>query len=159
MRSIALLVFSVLATASAASKALAPDHADPVAEATAVCIRALDFTQGDAASLVDARSRFTAEGWARFMKKLDGWLDSKGAANFSSRFLASGPALDVRRHDGMAELTLPGVLEQESRNAFGGVSTTRYRAEIDVQFAEATHLVTQLKQRTCGGAGSHASCR
>ena len=128
-------------------------------EATAVCLRALAFGQGDAASLLDAKSRFTVAGWAEFMKKLGGWQDEKGATTFTSRFIPSGPALDVRRHDGMVDLTIPGVLAQQNRNPYGGVSTMKYRVEIDLQLVEATRKVTHLKQRTCGGAGSNLSCR
>lgn len=159
MRAIAALLLAAFVTSPAYSTQPVQAPADPVQDATAVCIRALAFTQGDPASLLDAKSRFTREGWAEFMKKLDGWQDAKGAATFTSRFTPSGPALDVRRHDGLIDLTLPGVLEQESRNPYGGVSVTRYRAEIDLQLAEATRKVTHLKQRTCGGAGSHPSCR
>lgn len=159
MRSIAALLLAAFVTSHAYSTQPAQEQANLVQDATAVCIRALAFTRGDTATLLDAKNRFTREGWAEFMKKLDGWLEAKGAATFTSRFVPSGPALDVQRHDGVLDLTLPGVLEQESRNPYGGVSVTRYRAEIDLQLAEATRKVTHLKQRTCGGAGSHRSCR
>lgn len=159
MRSIATVLLAAFVTQQAFSSEPVPGQATPVQEATAVCVRALAFDQGDSASLLDVKDRFSAEGWAGFMKKLDGWLDGKGAATFTSRFVPSGPVLDVRRHDGVVDLTIPGVLEQQSHNAYGGVSTTKYRAEIDLQLAEATRKVTHLKQRTCGGAGSHPSCR
>ncbi|HET6432680.1 hypothetical protein [Dyella sp.] len=152
------IVILLLAVSGACAAAPVPDQPARVREATAICLDALDFAQGDVASLLDAKSRFTAQGWAEFMKKLQGWQDDKGAPTFSSRFVPSGAALDVRRHDGVLDLTLPGVLEQTSRNPYGGVSVTKYRAEIDVQFAESTRTVTHLKQRTCGGAGSHPSC-
>lgn len=159
MRSIPMLLLAAFVTMPSFAREPAQEQAKLVQEATAVCLRALQFTQGDPASLIDAKSRFTAAGWAEFMKKLDGWQDEKGAATFTSRFVPSGPALDVRQHDGVLDLTLPGVLEQESRNPYGGVSTTRYRAEIDLQLAVASRKVTHLKQRTCGGARSHPSCR
>lgn len=159
MRSIAIVFAAAFLSARACAGQPLPDQAGLVQEATAVCIQTLQFAQGDKASLLDAKGHFTPEGWAQFMEKLQGWQDDRGAATFTSRFAPSGPALDVRRHDGVVYLTIPGVLEQESRNAYGGVSTTRYRAEVELQFAEATHKVTRLKQRTCGGAGSHLSCR
>ena len=159
MHSIAILFLASFVTLPSLAKEAARESAELMQDATAVCIRALEFTQGDSASLLDAKSRFTAEGWSEFMKKLQGWQDEKGAATFTSRFVPSGPALDVREHDGLVDLTIPGVLEQESRNPYGGVSVTKYRAEIDLQLAEATRKVTHLKQRTCGGAGSHTSCR
>ena len=159
MRSIAIVFAAAFLAASACAGQPHPDQAGLVQEATAVCIQALQFAQGDKASLLDARDHFTPEGWDQFMEKLRGWQDDGGAATYTSSFVPSGPALDVRWHDGVVDLTIPGVLEQESRNAYGGVSTTRYRAEVELQFAEGTHKVTHLKQRTCGGAGSHLSCR
>lgn len=159
MRSIAIFVLGAFLTSQSLAQELDRDQTRLVQEATAVSLHALQFTQGDPVSLLDAKSEFTTGGWAEFMKKLDGWQDEAGAATYSSRFIPSGPALDVRRHDGVVDLTIPGVLEQESRNPYGGVSTTKYRAEIDLQIAEASGKLTHLKQRTCGGAGSHPSCR
>jgi len=159
MRCFAVLVFATFLTAQSIAQESAPDQTKLVQEATTISLRALQFTQGDLASLLDAKSQLTTAGWAEFMKKLEGWQDEKGAATFSSRLVPSGPALDVRRHDGLIDLTIPGVLEQESRNAYGGVSTTRYRAEVDVQYAESLRKVVHLKQHTCGGARSHLSCR
>ena len=159
MRRFAVLVFATFLTAQSMAQESAPDQTQLVQEATTISLRALQFTQRDLASLLDAKSQFTTAGWAEFMKKLEGWQDEKGAATFSSRLVPSGPALDVRRHDGVVDLTIPGVLEQESRNAYGGVSTARYRAEVDVQFDEGSRKVVHLKQHTCGGAKSHPSCR
>ncbi|MGN2248120.1 hypothetical protein ACFWZ3_15675 [Frateuria sp. GZRR35] len=159
MRFTASIVLAAFVTSQSFAQELARDQAKLVQQATTVSLRALQFTQGDLASLLDAKSQFTPGGWAEFMKKLDGWQDETGAATFSSRFVPSGPALDVRRHDGVVDLTIPGVLEQENRNPYGGVSTTKYRAEIDLRLAEALGKITHLKQRTCGSAGSHPSCR
>lgn len=157
MRSLVALLAAVLAM-----PALSNPPADPAQleqHATAAGHRALEFTQGDLASLLDAQKDFTPEGWTDFRSKLEGWLDGKGATTFSSSFAASGPAVDVRRSDGVLFLTIPGVLKHESRNPHGGVSVTRYRAEIDVQLAEASRKVVRLKQRTCGGANTQSSCR
>lgn len=159
MRCYAVLVFATFLTAQSMAQEPAPDQAALVQEATTISLRALQFNQGDLPSLLDAKSQFTTAGWTEFMKKLEGWQDEKGAATFSSRLVPSGPALDVRRHDGLIDLTIPGVLEQENRNAYGGVSTTRYRAEVDVQFAEDSRKVVHLKQHMCGGAKSRPSCR
>lgn len=159
MRLIAIFVLAAFVIPRSFAQEPAQDQAKLVQEATAVSLRALQFNQGDLASLLDAKSEFTEEAWAGFLKKLEGWRDEKGAAAFTSRFVPSGPALAVRRHDGVVDMTLPGILEQESRNAYGGVSTMKYRAEIDLQLAEGSRKITRLKQRTCGGAGSHPSCR
>ena len=92
-------------------------------------IRALNFKQGDLASLMDAREDFTPEGWARFMKSLAGFLDEKGAPKFTSEFIASGSASWVGRVNGMVQLTIPGRLIQ-TQNAS---RTTYERTRIDVQ--------------------------
>lgn len=159
MRSIAILFLAVFASSQLSAHEPSADQAQLVSEATAICARALEFAQGDRASLVDAKAQFSAEGWAQFTKRLNGWRDDEGAPTFTSHFRPSGPALDVRQHDGVVDLTIPGVLEQENRNPYGGVSRTKYRSEIDIEIAAATRKVTRLNQRTCGGAGSHPSCR
>ena len=93
------------------------------------------------------------------MKKLNGWLDEKGAPKFSSNFSPSGNALDIHQEEGAVRLTIPGILKQESRNEFGGVSTTAYRVEIDIQLGGKPVKIERLEQRTCGGAKTKASCR
>jgi len=127
--------------------------------AEGAALKALDFAQGDLASLLDAKGDFTAKGWDEFMKKLEGWLNPDGAPKFSSSFVQSGDALDIHEERGVLYLTVPGVLRQEVRNAHGGVSATAYRAEIDVQFAERLLKIERLTQRTCGGAKTKMSCR
>ncbi len=122
-------------------------------------IRALDFIQGDITSLMDAQDDFVPKGWNEFMKDMDGWLDDKGAPKFSSNFIPSGKALDISGENGMLRLTIPGILKQQSQNAFGGVSTTTYRAEIDVQMGGNPVKIEHLEQRTCGGASTVTSCR
>jgi hypothetical protein len=120
---------------------------------------ALDFRQGDLASLLDARPLFTESGWADFMKRLAGSLDPSGAATFTSTFTPSGPAMAARQGSSDLAVTVPGVLKHESRNPHGGVSTTSYRAEIDIRVAPGPLRVDLLVQRTCGGATTRSSCR
>ncbi len=124
-----------------------------------VVVRALNHRQGDIASMTDAKEDFTASGWSAFMKQMQGWLDENGAPTFTSRFTPSGPPLDISSVQGVVRLTVPGVLEHEYRNANGGVSTTSYRAEVDVEASRNPTKIEHLKQRTCGGASTIASCR
>lgn len=159
MRSFMFLLFAVVLATRAYASDPSGERAKLVQRATAVGMRALNFQQGDLPSLLDAQKDFTPEGWAEFTAKLKGWLDQNGATTFSSAFVPSSPAVDVRRGDGVLYLTMPGVLQHESKNQFGGVSTTRYRAEIDIQLSETSQKVLHLQQRTCGGARAHASCR
>lgn len=158
-----LVFFVALSISGAVSAQISPagtkSQAAAVHYAEKASLRALDFTQGDIESLLDARNDFTPEGWTEFMKKLDGWLDDKGAPKLSSNFSPSGEALDVRRKSGEFRLTIPGILKQESRNQFGGVSTTAYRAEIDVQLSGKPMKIEHMIQRTCGGANTVTSCR
>ena len=92
-------------------------------------IRALDFKQGDLASLTDARKDFTPEGWTAFMKSLDGFLDVNGAPKFSSEFIASGNASWSGQANGMRRVSIPGGLIQTQN----GSRTIYERVRIDVQ--------------------------
>lgn len=122
-------------------------------------VRALDYGQGDKVSLADARDDFTASGWSDFIDGLKGWLDEEGAPIYSSKFTPSGPAVDIRYVNGAVRLTLPGLLVQQARNTHGGVSTTSYRVEIDIEASVNPIKIKRLSQRTCGGASAAASCR
>jgi hypothetical protein len=158
-----IVAFAVLLSNRSASAQTAPadlnDQAAVVRYAEGAGLRALNFVQGNRMSLVDAQDDFTAQGWSEFMKKLDGWLDDKGAPKFSSNFSPSGKALDIRQGEGVLRLTIPGILKQENRNEFGGVSSTTYRVEIDIQLGGQPVKIERLEQKTCGGAKTVASCR
>jgi len=158
-----IVAFAVLLSNSSASAQTAPadlkDQAAVVRYAEGASLRALNFVQGNIMSLVDAQDDFTPQGWSEFMKKLTGWLDDKGAPKFSSNFSPSGKALDIHQEEGAVRLTIPGILKQESRNEFGGVSRTTYRVEVDIQLSEKPVKIERLEQRTCAGAKTKASCR
>jgi hypothetical protein len=63
-------------------------------------VRALDYSQGDRQSLMDAQDDFTPDGWREFMKRMDGWLDPKGAPLGSSSFTQSGDAVVTLQENG-----------------------------------------------------------
>jgi hypothetical protein len=130
-----------------------------VAGAQAAATRALAVTQGDATSARRAQGDFTPQGWTDFNTRMAGWLDEHGAPTFSETFAQAGPPLDLRDVDGVLTLKLPGILEQESRNAAGGLSSVRYRVEVEVEFVESSQKIRRLAVRTCGGAATKASCR
>lgn len=153
---LALLVVSQAMGGQATAGTPADAERKAVAYAEVVIRKALDFAQGDLASLRDAQVEFSPQAWAEFMKYMDGFLDAGGAPTFASRFVPSGPALDVRTVDGIVQLTIPGVLTQESRSP---MSVTAYRAEIDVQVSGSLLRIVRVTQRTCGGAKTHATCR
>lgn len=127
----------------------------PLQYAETASVRALNFTQGDRASLQDARSDFSSAGWSQFLKSLDGFVDDRGVPKFSSSFTPSGKALQA----GPLRFIIPGVLEQKSRTQAGGVSSTAYRAEVEVQLGGQPLKVEQLVQKTCGGANTVSACR
>ena len=153
---------ALLGTRSSLAQTAPADLTDEAAVARyaeGICVQALDFKQGDIGSLMDAQDTFAPDGWREFMKALDGALDDRGAPTFSSSFSPSGKALDIHRDNGRLTLTIPGILKQEVRNKRGGVSTTTYRAEIEIQLGGAPVKIERLKQSVCGGAKTVTSCR
>jgi hypothetical protein len=90
-------------------------------------IQALKYSHGDPHSLIDAQDPFTAEGWREVMKRMEGWLDSKGAPLGSSSFIPSGDVVITGQENGVIRLTVPGVLKQ-SQN-----TTTTYRVVVEVR--------------------------
>jgi len=156
-----LLVSSVILaiTANAAENAQAQVADTQVRFAERAVVDALDFRQGDLASLVDSKPFFTDSAWADFLKRLTGFVDPQGAATFTSTFTPSGPAMDAKQDNESLTVTVPGVLRHESRHPQGGVSTTSYRAEIDLRVSPSPFKIERLVQRTCGGASTRLSCR
>lgn len=128
-----------------------------LAETAALTI--LNFEQGDLNSLIDAKAFFTPSGWADFKQGLAGSLDQSGVPTFSSSFSPSGAALDVTQDRDSISLTFPGVLKHESRNQHGGVSSSAYRAEIDIRTSASPLKLEMVEQRICGGAAIMTSCR
>lgn len=158
MRAHALLPTVVVVLAVAASAQSDVTEAQ-TRFALRAAVEALDFRQGDLASLVDAKLLFTESGWAAFSRKLNGFVDHHGAATFTSTFTPSGPATSSKRVNDSLTVTIPGVLRHESRHPQGGMSTTSYRAEIDVRISTSPFKVELLLQRTCGGASTVQSCQ
>jgi hypothetical protein len=92
------------------------------------------------------------------MKWLEGYLDDKGAPTGSSEFTATGAPIVKHEENGVTTLTVPGLLKQESKNAYDGVLRATYRAMIDVQVTGNPLKIARLKATTCGGASTVASC-
>jgi hypothetical protein len=124
----------------------AKDEDAIIASVQKAVVRALDYKQGDRASLMDAKPDFTADGWKEFMKRMDGWLDAKGAPLGSQRLTPVGAAVVKSREGGVIRLSIPGTLEQR-QNA----SRTTYRVTVDVQLVGSPMKIEHLEPLT-GGA-------
>lgn len=158
---VALLFSSVFLTVSANANAnTQPNEANAQTKfAENAAVDVLNFRQGDVASLVAIKPFFTEPGWTDFMKRLTGFVDPQGATTFTSTFTPSGPAIATKQDKESLTVTVPGVLKHVSKNPYGGVSTTSYRAEIDVRVSPSPFKIELLFQRTCGGATTKSSCR
>jgi hypothetical protein len=128
----------------------APDQGAIIKYGVRAVPRALNFAQGDRASLVDAEADFTAKGWESFMHRLSGWLDDHGAPKYTSTFTQGERTPRVHTVDGAVVLTLYGELKQQNRNEHGGVSTTTYSVAVDATISTKPLKVDRLEERTCG---------
>jgi hypothetical protein len=109
------------------------DQAAAVALVHKAVVRALNFDRGDLERLRGARDDFTPEGWTQFMKRLDGWLDEKGAPTFS-------------QSDGVLHLTIPGTLKHRQNNL-----TSTYPIVVEVRASGRPVKIEHLEQSICGG--------
>jgi hypothetical protein len=109
-------------------------------------VLALDYKQGDRESLMDAQEDFTAAGWSEFMKRMDGWLDDKGAPLSSESFHSSGDTVVKSRENGIIHLSIPGTLKQSQNK-----SSTTYRVVVDVQLGGEPIRIEHLELTTGGG--------
>jgi hypothetical protein len=125
----------------------ATDQAAIVAPVQKAVVRALNFDRGDVERLKGAKDDFTPEGWREFMKRLDGWLDDKGAPTFSSSFVPSGDATILGQGDGALHVVIRGTLKH-SQNA----STTTYPIVIEVRAGGTPLKIEHLEQTVCIGA-------
>ena len=131
MRYDGVVLFAALLVSGPKSAQGAPlsaqDQAAIVKFAQEAAVQALDYTQGDRQSLMDAQPNFTAEGWSEFMKRMSGWLDDTGAPTGSSSFTPTGDAVVEGQANGVIHLTILGTLKQ-SQNS----SSTTYPVVVEV---------------------------
>lgn len=112
-------------------------------------VRALDYKQGDRESLMDAREDFTAGGWSEFMKRLDSWLDAKGAPLGSQTFTPAGDAVVKSQENGVIRLSIPGTLKQTQNR-----SSTTYRVIVDVELSGKPMRIEHLEPTIRLGAST-----
>ncbi|HET9178042.1 MAG TPA: hypothetical protein VFQ24_06760 [Terriglobia bacterium] len=150
---IAVLVsFPVLAQNAAQT---ASDRTAAVDFGQTAAIAALNFQQGDAAGFNRARDNFTADGWKDFVKRMEGFLDQKGAPIFSSSFVAKRDASVLSESEGGLHLRIPGTLTQSNK-----IGRTAYRAAIEVDLLRnpapggESIKIQRLESITCLGAST-----
>ncbi|MBZ5591119.1 MAG: hypothetical protein LAP39_02715 [Acidobacteriia bacterium] len=125
-----------------------------VALAQKAVVRALDYKQGDRESLMDAQDDFTEGGWSEFMKRMDGWLDDKGAPLSSESFTPTGDAVVKSRDNGIIRLSISGTLKQTQNQ-----SRTTYQVRVDVQLSGDPIRIEHLEPKTGGSAVAHKPAR
>jgi hypothetical protein len=131
------------------------DQGTVVRVAEKAAIAALNFRQGDAASLARARADFTPEGWQDFMKHMAGFVDQKGAPTFTSTFVPSKGATVLGEDRGVVRFRIPGTLTQSNK-----LGRTTYRAAIEVYALRDLLIggkpikIQRLEQITCAGAST-----
>jgi hypothetical protein len=128
------------------------DTSAAVAFAERAVVRALHFTAGDAQSLRAGREDFTDSAWNALMKQYAGFLDSRGAPEFSSLFTRMGEAV-VGVSNGVVHVKIPGELTQSS-----GVSRTTYRVAVDVDVGGSPPRIRRLVWNTCVGDAAKRYC-
>jgi len=151
-----LLGVFLVATPSRAQTPAAPDAGEAAAAGAVqkAVLRSLNFSQGDLEHLKAASADFTSEGWKEFMKRLDGFLDDKGAPIFNSSFVQSGGPTIISQGDGVLQLTLTGTLKQTQKT----MSTT-YPIVVEVQAVGKPLKIEHLKQTICGRQPVSTPCQ
>ena len=102
-----------------------------------------------------AHDDFTSDGWKDFIKRMEGFLDQKGAPTFTSSFVAAHGATVLDEKEGVLHLRIPGTLTQSSN-----LGRTTYRAAIEVYVLPnrtdggRTIKIQRLEQITCAGAST-----
>jgi hypothetical protein len=123
-----------------AAQLQAKDQASIVEFVQKAVVRALDYSQGDRQSLIDAQDDFSADAWREFMARMEEWVDSKGTPLSSSSFMPSGAAVITGDENGLLHLTVPGVLKQSQNK-----STATYQVEVDVRVGGNPLKIAHLK--------------
>jgi hypothetical protein len=141
-----VLLGAVLLAGPVLAQTPAPDADQTVGAVQKAVVRALNFPQGDRERLHGARTDFTPAGWTAFLKHLDGFLDAKGAAAYTSSFVPSGGPTVISQGDGILQLTMTGTLKQTQNT-----SSTTYPIVVEVRAVGKPLKIDQLKQTICGG--------
>ena len=147
-----LTVLSIMLLTACAPLQVTRNNGDELAFIKQAAERALDFTEGNIASLNDARDDFTPDGWRSFVKQAVS-SDERGAPQFSSRFTPSEDAKVISDKGDTVRIGIGGILKQSQRS-----STTNYQAVIYVQLESGPRKISSLEISTCGGSSTSKPC-
>lgn len=142
---------NLVLTAVEAPPGQAPDaaQADIISPAERAAVRAVNFRQGDAAGFFASRGGFTEAGWRDFVRRMQGFLDERGAPTFTSAFVASGNAHVLDEKNGILRFSIPGTLTQTNN-----LGRTTYRGALEVTAGGTPVKIQKLEQITCVGAST-----
>ena len=89
-------------------------------------------------------------GYVVVEKETREYVDDKGSPTGSSFFTSTGDAVVKSQEAGAVRLAMQGTLKQQSKNAYGGLSTTTYRVTVDIEVGGNPLKIRHLKTTTCG---------
>ena len=119
----------------------------------AAVVRALNYEQGDRASLIDARDDFTPDGWREFMRWMSGFVDANGAPQSGSSFVPTANAVWKEETAGVMHLQVDGTLKQTQNR-----SSTTYRVTVKVELRGSPLRIERLRPTVCNSADKLTTC-
>ena len=150
-----VLAIALLAIAASAQSDTS-DRTTIIAAAQNEALAAINFRQGETASLERAHNHFTPDGWKNFMAHMQGFLDKNGAPTFTSTFVVSKGPVFLGEKDEVVHFRVPGTLTQVQ-----GASRTIYRAALEIYAVRDPRIqgggsikIQHLEQITCGRTSS-----
>jgi hypothetical protein len=106
---------------------------------TQAFVQSQALKQGDGESLKKAEAKFTPEGLSEFTKKMDGFIDDKGAPTFSQEFVPKGDAVIVGQKNGVLIVRISGELKQTH-----DTSVTTYPGTFEVNATNTPPQITHF---------------
>lgn len=137
-----LIFCAVCPLAAQTSSSSAKEQAALVESVQKMALQAVNFKEGDLASLNASQSNFTPDGWKEFLNHMSGFLDDNGAPTYTSNFTPAGKPIILKKENDTIKIRIPGALAQTH-----GTSTTNYRhAALDVTAGGNPVKIQHLEQ-------------
>jgi hypothetical protein len=138
----ALFVLCIASSLVAQTSPSAKEQAAQVESVRTMALHAVNFKEGNLASLNASQANFTPDGWREFLNHMSGFLDDDGAPTFTSSFTPAGKAIVLKKENDTIHIRIPGALAQTH-----GQSTTNYRhAALDVTAGGDPLKIQHLQQ-------------